>query len=119
MKPATAKAKGTATETALVNYLRHWIPHVERRRLSGAHDRGDIAGTPGLCWEVKSGARLDIAGWLHELAAEVHNDNARHGIIAVRPRGKPSPEDWFVVMTLPDLIELLIEARWLSDPAID
>jgi hypothetical protein len=62
---------------------------------------------------VKSGARLDIAGWLHELADEVRNDHACHGVIAVRPKGKPDPADWFVILTLPNLIDLLVEAEWI------
>lgn len=119
MKPATAKVKGRETENLFVGYLRRWVPHAERRRLTGTHDRGDIAGTPGICWEIKSGARLDLAGWLHELAAEVDNDQADHGILVIRPKGQPNPENWWAVLTLPDLISLLVEAEWLRDPTPD
>lgn len=116
VKPSTAKAKGRDTENRFVDYLRHWVPHVERRRLNGTHDRGDIAGTPGICWEIKSGARLDLAGWLHELATEVRHDHADHGIVVIRPKGQPNPENWWTVLTLPDLVSLLIEAGWITPP---
>lgn len=115
MKPSTAKAKGRDTENRFVEFLQRWVPHAERRRLNGNQDRGDIAGTPGICWEVKSGARLDLAGWMHELDAEVRNDHARHGVIVIRPKGAPDPANWWTVMRLPDLIDLLVEAEWLTE----
>ena len=115
MKPSTAKAKGTATETTFVNYLQViWgLWNVERRRLKGSADEGDIAGWPGVCVEVKSGARLDIAGWLSELAVEVENAHARTGFVAVRPKGHPNPTDWFAVLPLPVLLELMRGAGWM------
>lgn len=116
MKPSTAKAKGRATENLLVDWLRtHGVPHAERRRLTGSADQGDITGWPGICVEVKSGAKLDIAGWLAELAAEVRNSGATHGFVAVRPKGKPDPEDWFAVLPLPELVRLFAEAGWCGD----
>ena len=116
MKPGTAKAKGRETESLFVAYLQKWVPFAERRRLSGSADRGDIAGVPGIVFEVKSGARLDVAGWLAELDAEVEHDHAVHGYVVVRPKGKPNPEDWFVIQRLPDAIAVLIEAEWIVEP---
>lgn len=116
MRPSTAKAKGRDTETRFVDYLRRWVPHAERRRLTGSHDRGDIAGTPGICWEIKSGARLDLATWMHELEAEVTNDHAVHGALVIRPKGRPNPHDWWAVLTVPDLLDLLTEAGWIMPP---
>ena len=113
MKPATAKAKGAATEQAFVDYLKTWVTHAERRHLSGSADRGDIAGMPGWVWEVKSGGSIDLAGWEKELRAEVHNDGADNGAIVIRPKGKPDPHQWWAVMPLPWLIEVLMDAGWL------
>lgn len=114
MKPGTAKAKGRQTENALVEWLRaNGVPHAERRRLAGVEDKGDIAGWPRVCVEVKSGARIDIAGWLDELAKEIANAGADRGFVAVRPKGKPQPDDWFAVLPLPALLELLDEAGYL------
>ena len=114
MKPSTAKSKGTATESMFVDYLRRWAPFAERRRLAGQHDRGDIAGVPGIVFEVKSGARLAVAAWLDELDAEMLNDGAAHGAVVVRPKGKPDPADWFAIVRVPDLLDLLVEAEWLT-----
>ena len=113
MKPGTAKAKGRDTENRLVAHLRtHGWPHAERRRLTGAADQGDITGIPGVCVEVKSGARLDIAGWLDELYDEMDNAHASTGFVAVRPKGRPDPADWYAVLPLPLMLELLKEAGW-------
>ena len=115
MKPATAKAKGRQTESMLVDWLRaNGVPHAERRRLTGAHDQGDITGWPGVCVEVKSGARLDIAGWIDELAAEIRHAQAETGFVAVRPRGRPAVDDWWAVLPLPALVELMRQAGWMA-----
>lgn len=116
MKPATAKAKGAATEQLFCDYLAAWVPHVERRHLSGSADRGDIAGLPGVVLEVKSGARVDIAGWLAELTTEIRNDGANTGAVVVRPKGKPAPPDWYAVLPLPLYVDLLIDAGYIADP---
>jgi Holliday junction resolvase len=121
VKPATAKVKGRATESALVEHLRrHGWPHAERRRLTGRDDQGDIAGMRGpagdVAVEVKSGARLDVAGWLAELERETTAARAATGFVAVRPKGKPDPTGWFAVMPLPWLLDLLAEAGYASIP---
>lgn len=117
MTPATAKAKGRETENLFVEYLRaHGVPYAERRRLTGSADQGDITGWPGMVVEVKSGARVAVAKWLSELAAEKRNAAARSGFVAVRPKGKPDPDGWYVVLPLPELMDLLEEAGWTSGP---
>lgn len=117
MKPATAKAKGRETEAALVEHLRlagwGWA---ERRRLAGVEDKGDVAGVHGpsgeVCIEVKSGASLDLPGWLRELDRETIAAGADTGFVAVRPKGRPDPEDWYAVMPLPWLLDLLVQAGY-------
>lgn len=115
MNPRQAKTKGRETEQMLVDHLRrNWaLVNVERRRLTGRDDQGDIAGWLGVCVEVKSGARIDIAGWLDELAAEIRNAHAEVGFVAVRPRGKPDPADWYALLPLDALLELLREVGWI------
>lgn len=121
MKPSTAKAKGAQTETLYVEYLKaNGVPNAERRHLSGAQDKGDIAGwcAPdgawNICVEVKSGAKLNIQGWLKELDSEIINSQAETGILVVRPKGKPDPADWFVVMRNPLLMKLMEKAGYIA-----
>jgi hypothetical protein len=82
-----SKRTGTAAETAVVRYLQQWWPAAERRALSGSTDKGDVAGIPGLCVEVKAAARLDLAKWKRETLAEQENAQARFSMLVVkRPR---------------------------------
>lgn len=108
MKPATAKAKGRATEQMLCDWLvANGVPGAERRRLAGIEDRGDVAGWPQVCIEVKSGAKIDLAGFLAELSREQRNAGAAYGFVAIRPKGKPRVDDWYAVLPLPALVELI------------
>lgn len=115
MKPSTAKAKGRETENAFVVWMRErWGKVVERRRLTGAQDQGDISGWHNVCVEVKSGASIDIPGWLRQLKEEKKNSHSEYGFVAVRPKGKPDPEDWYAVVSLPDMVQLLEDLELLN-----
>ena len=49
------KIKGTAFETAVVNYINNnSCLNVERRALSGMNDKGDIIGVPDTAVECKN-----------------------------------------------------------------
>lgn len=102
------KQKGTAAETAVVRFLQfNGYPDVERRTLTGAHDRGDIAGLRNLVIEVKDHGRMDLAGWLAEVEQERINAGATHGVVWHKRRGKSNPADWYVTMTGHQLLLLL------------
>lgn len=98
-----AKQKGTAAETAFVNYLKaQGYEAVERRVTNGARDRGDVAGLPGRVIEIKAGARLCIPEWLRELEVEVINAEAHTGYLVIKPKGKgdKSVDQWWVIQTV-------------------
>jgi hypothetical protein len=114
--PAQAKAKGRETEKVIVEYLRQWSPVIERRRLNGSDDQGDISGLPGVCLEVKSGAKLSIPKWLGELEVETRNAHAVWGALLVRLKGKPKAEDYIAILPVPTLVQLMVEAGWLPEP---
>lgn len=113
MNPNTAKRKGQQTEQMWVDYLRDsgW-PYAERRRLTGKHDRGDIAGCPGVTVEVKSGAKISLGEWMAELEREMANDETEVGYLTIRPRNRPNPADWWCVVPAPILMRLLKDAGW-------
>lgn len=120
MKPSTAKRKGADTEILYVDFLKkNGVPNAERRHLNGIYDKGDIAGWNAAdgSWnvvvEVKSGASLKIQEWLKELEVEIVNANAITGHIVVRPKGKPKPENWFVIMPVPEFMDLMKEAGYV------
>lgn len=112
---SAAKAKGTAAEAAVANYLkfRGW-PYAERRALFGSVDRGDITGTPGLVWEVKAGATLCIPAWLRETEQERVNAKADYGVLVVKPKGvgAGNVDRWWAVMHLYQVADVLRSAGY-------
>ena len=95
------KRKGTAAETAFVNYMiDNGYVAVERRALQGKADRGDISGLPGIVIEIKSGSRLAIPEWLKELEIEMVNDGSTEGYLIIKPKGKGKVEQWWVIQTV-------------------
>lgn len=120
MKPSTAKAKGAQTEEKFVQYLiSQGVVNAERRHLKGRFDQGDIAGWSAhdaswnVCVEVKSGGAIDLPGWMRELRSEMLNAKSETGCIAIRPKGKPDPEDWWIVMPTDVYMELMKKAGYL------
>ncbi|MGN6128496.1 MAG: hypothetical protein ACTHON_18210 [Humibacter sp.] len=87
-----SKDRGTAGETATVRYLQTWWPDVERRALSGDHDRGDIAGVPQTCIEVKAAKELRLAEWKRETLKEQQNAGTRYCMLVVKRFRKPVAE---------------------------
>lgn len=119
-----SKQVGTTAETAVVRYLRtHGWPHAERRALAGAQDLGDITGTPGLVWEVKSGRAAEqasdglIANWLAETEAERRNATADLGVLVTKRSGYgPSRAGaWWAHVDLSTLTTLLRGRLPLTD----
>lgn len=109
-----AKAKGTAAETAVVDYLRsEGGAGVERRALHGSADRGDIAGILAVVIEVKNTRDIDLAGALAEAKVEQLNDHADVGVAWIKKRGRTNPADWYVVMDGAQLVMLLKAAGYL------
>lgn len=113
---ASAKAAGTRTETAAATYLStHVDDRIERRRLTGARDRGDLAGIRAhgqrIVAEVKDCARLEIGPWLNEAELERGNDDALAGVVIAKRHGKGAPADLVVLMSLADFAALLSGTR--------
>jgi hypothetical protein len=108
-----SKRRGTAAETAVVDYLRRrgW-PHAERRALAGNKDKGDIAGIAGVVCEVKSTKTLDLSGWLREVETEKENANAHLGFVVAKKRGTTDPDAWYAVLTFGQLVTLLAAAGY-------
>ena len=114
---SASKRKGTAWESAIVDYLRrNGATQAERRTLCGIHDRGDIAGLPGLVIEAKNEKAATLAAYIDEAERERANDGARIGLAWFKRRGKTSPGDAYVVMTGDNLVRLLVDAGYITPP---
>jgi Holliday junction resolvase len=108
-----SKQKGTAAESAVVQYLREQGWHgAERRALSGALDKGDVAGVPLVCIEVKDCKTLTFGPWLEEAKTETRSAKAEIGFVWAKRRGKSSPADWFCVTDGATIVKLLEEAGY-------
>lgn len=115
MKPASIKAKGRDAENFAVALVQAmgW-PYAERRRLTGAKDRGDITGIPKVVLEIKSGARITLPEWLRETETERVNDGADIGalIVKLKGMGEARVADWPVMLPLGQFLRLLREAGY-------
>lgn len=113
-----SKQKGTAWESEIVAYLNTcgW-PHVERRTLNGAADRGDIAGIPGIVIEAKSVKTITLGAFVDEAAKERANAGADLGVAWIKRRGKSSAEHGYVVMDGAQFAWLLKEAGYHPESA--
>lgn len=109
----SAREAGTRFETLVADYLaKHVDDRIERRRLSGKGDRGDIGGlrhmTQRVVIEVKDyGGQIKASEWVREAEVERGNDDAGVGIVVAKRRGTSNPADQFVLMTLGDFAALL------------
>ncbi|WP_017616363.1 hypothetical protein [Nocardiopsis salina] len=120
------RAIGTRAETGVVRYLReHGWPDAERRALAGGNDLGDVTGTPGLCWEIKSGRVAeratdgDIVRWLDETETERENSGADLGILITKRAGYSAERvgDWWAHLDLMTLFAV-VSARAPLAPTI-
>jgi len=103
------KAKGSAAERAVATWFaaNGW-PDAERRYDAGRHDdRGDIRGVANAVLEVKNHQRIDLAGWLKELALEMENNGSDVGAVIIKKRGTSDVGQWYAVMPVEVLNRLL------------
>lgn len=113
------KQKGTAFETATVEYLKTQggaFEVVERRALHGNTDKGDISGVRDWTFELKNRRELNIGGAVDEARIEAANAKTRfYAAIVKRPR-KGSPAEAFAVMPLSVLADVIneLEGRRLA-----
>lgn len=104
------RARGTAWESAIVAFLQSaGFGYAERRALSGARDKGDITGLPGVVIEAKNESRTDLSGWLNEAHTERGNAGADIGVVWFKRRGKASAADGYVLMDGATFAALLYE----------
>lgn len=112
---ASAKKAGTAFETSIATYLAEELDsdYIERRRLSGVNDRGDITGVRDargqrLVLELKDyGGRITPGPWVEEAHIEMGNDSAVAGVVVAKRRGTTNPGAQYVLMTVNDLVALI------------
>lgn len=114
---ASAKAAGSRTERVVADYLAAALEddRIDRRVKTGAKDRGDIGGLrihgQRLVVEVKDVAKTDLPGWTNEAHVEAGNDDALVGVVIAKRRGTTNPGQYWVMMTVDDLLALITGQR--------
>ena len=84
-----SKNKGTKMESDVAAYFNNrGLKHIERRALSGAADKGDIAGLKRNIIECKDHATFNLAGWADEALVEQQNAKAEFGWVFFRRKNK-------------------------------
>lgn len=97
---SASRRKGTAFETAVVNYLREaGFGRAERRALGGKLDKGDIAGVDGWTFECKNERSIDLAGYMEEAGKEAANAGTEKYAAVVKRRNR-GVSDAYVVLPL-------------------
>lgn len=112
----SARQAGARFESLVATYLADTVDdRIERRRLSGSKDRGDIGGVRHLgkrvVIECKDTSRWSPAEWLREAEVARGNDDAVAGIVVAKRRGVADPGKQVVLLTLADLVALLAGER--------
>src|SRR5690348_3092592 len=113
---ASARQAGTRMESSVARCLaEHIDDRIERRRLTGARDRGDISGFryggQRIVVEVKDCARLALGTWVNEAETARGNDDAGVALVLHKRRGYGDPLDQYVTTTVRDLISLITGER--------
>lgn len=105
-----SKTKGTTFERAVVQSAQDaGFRYAERRALSGAADRGDIAGIPGVVLECKATKELAVAAFMAEAERERVNDTSDYGVV-IWKRPRQPVEQAAAIIPLWQLWQLLREA---------
>ena len=112
----TARDSGTRMETLVAGYLNRYVDdRIERRRLTGSKDRGDIAGLRHMgepvAVEVKNTSRINLAAWAQEAEIARGNSDSVAGIVVHKRHGKGQAADQWVTLTLGDFVALLTGNR--------
>lgn len=101
----SAKQAGTRFESQVAEYLGSRLEgSVERRRLCGANDKGDLSGVAAhgmqVAVECKDHAKMELAAWVEEAERERENARADLGVVVHKRRGCADPARQYVTMTL-------------------
>lgn len=113
----TARAKGTALESAIRDHARSKGRDIERLRTAGKNDEGDLVlrmtNSHVVIIEAKSVAAMNLGGWLNEAQVEAKNyQAARPNVhtawpVVVHKRRQKGVGGAYVTMDLDTFLDIL------------
>lgn len=109
--------RGPKFESDVVKYLQGegW-ENVERRVAGGSRDRGDLAGIPNVCMELKNTGVMQMGAAVAEAEKEALNAGARWWSVVFKRRQK-GVHQAYVVTSLEQwskVLRILDAAGWLQ-----
>lgn len=107
------KAKGSAAERAVCDHLNLKGVEAERVPAGATLDRGDL-WIPDKNWpaiQIKNHARLDLSGWVDDVAVQAVNAGRYAGVVVHKRRGRGNPGSWYTTCTLDTLIAIIERNR--------
>lgn len=124
------KQKGTAFESAIVDYLKDKLcdDNIERRALNGTADRGDISGVTfcghRMVLECKNEKRMRLAEYVREAETEAANDNAHYYAVVHKKRGVgistlQTVGQQYVTMPLYLFTHIIKESAWWREEVLN
>ena len=106
------KAKGSAYERLIRNYLNEAGFSVDHTRAGWKDDRGDLHGIHGVTFECKNQQRMALGTWMGELLSECANAGTTLGVVVHKKRGTTDPGEQYATLPLRMLVQLLKEAGY-------
>lgn len=108
---AASRRKGATAERDVVAWLRaNGFPYAERR--AGGTPGPDITGCPGIAWEIKNAARLELAAWVDQAEAQRAAGGADVGPVVIKRKGTTQVGAYYAVLPLEQLARLLVDAGY-------
>lgn len=111
------KAKGDRAEAAVTGLIQDWFPESWRTRAGWDQDRGDVIldllGDKSILSAIQVKDTADRPGGpvMAALVDQVRQGGSRWGFIWWKLRGKGHPEDWQVLMSGRQFMELMAHIR--------
>jgi hypothetical protein len=103
------RARGTAFESATVNYLHENGFPAAVRTGSAAYGDGDILGVSGIVIENKDCVKLDLSGWLTQATKSAERRGKNEVPIVVHKRRGKGISQAYCTLSLESLVKLIQE----------
>lgn len=113
-----SKQRGTAHETATVNWFREngW-PYAKRITMKGSADEGDLDLGDGIAVtiECKNTKAMTLSQWLRELADEMENRGDDVGFVIAKKRGTTDVGEYYCILPVKVVARLLRRAGYAPE----
>ena len=105
--PSASKAKGSAFERSVVEFLRGaGFPQAARTLAGAREDRGDVSGVSAVL-ELKNCREMRLGPWMNEAKSEALNAGVPRYLVVHKRKGVADVAESYATMPLWLAVELL------------